>query len=147
MLNFFEKQSLKPVPRYIFFFDLLNFFLFFLFLLFSSSSYTAPSVLVAFLRFNPDHHLPLVFWDTILVFPFLIHIVLTIRKRDEVLSRRWSLVPCIIALLTSVLGVLLYDRKMHRLPDLNVVLSLSLCLLHGGSSGNNKVGSSVVKKV
>ena len=91
----------------------------------------APSVMVAFLRFNPDHYLPLVFWDSVLVFPFLLHIALTVRRRDKALSRRWSLVPCIIALLTSVLGVLLYDRKMHRLPDLNVVLSLSLCLLHG----------------
>jgi hypothetical protein len=53
-----------------------------------------------------------------------------VSRRDALLSRRWAFIPCVIALLTSTLGVLLYDRKMHRLPDLTFVLAISLCLLH-----------------
>jgi hypothetical protein len=90
----------------------------------------APSILVAFLRFNQDYYLPLVYWDSILVFPFLVHTLLMVSRRDALLSRRWAFIPCVIALLTSTLGVLLYDRKMHRLPDLTFVLAISLCLLH-----------------
>ena len=105
----------------------------------------APSVVVAFLRLNPDYYLPLVFWDTLLVFPFLIHIVLMVQRRETSLSRRWSLVPCVIAFLTSIIGVLLYDRKMHRLPDINIVLSVSLCLLHSGGLWHSMKKKSTMK--
>ena len=103
----------------------------------------APSLVVAFLRFNPDCFLPFVYWDTVLVVPFLIHITLVVFYREKELSRQWSLIPCTVASFTSVLGVLLYDETMHRLPGINVVLSLALCLLHlnpGIGDGERKRG-------
>ena len=91
----------------------------------------APAIIMAFLQLNPNKYLDLRLnmFDSLVVLPFVTHIVLMLRA-PCMAKGGWLVTPAVLGLLTALVGVVFLDRSPYLIPALNTAFALSLSLAH-----------------